>query len=61
MHFRLNASLRLLISSRGSKKEMKNIKSSLAASLLIIGGLIFSLCQNGIITSSVPALATHHY
>ena len=34
---------------------MKNIKSSLAASLLIIGGLIFSLCQNGIITSSVSA------
>ena len=35
---------------------MKNIKSSLAASLLIIGGLIFSLCQNGIITSSVNSL-----
>src|SRR6185295_2778429 len=34
---------------------MKISKSSLAASLLIAGGLIFSLCLNGVVTSSVSA------
>jgi hypothetical protein len=34
---------------------MKTIKSSLAASLLIVGGLIFSLCLSGLVTSSVSA------
>lgn len=34
---------------------MKNIKSSLAASLLIVGGLIFSLCLSGIVTRSASA------
>ena len=34
---------------------MKGIKSSLAASLLIVGGLIFSLCLSGLVTSSVSA------
>ena len=34
---------------------MKNLKSSVAASLLIVGGLIFSLCASGVGTSSVSA------
>src|SRR4051794_12300336 len=34
---------------------MKNSKSSLAASLLIIGGLVYSLCLNGVVTSPVSA------
>jgi len=34
---------------------MKNLKSSLAASLLIVGGLIFSLCLGALVTSTVSA------
>src|SRR5215217_1895990 len=34
---------------------MKSMKLSLAASLLIIGGLIVSLCLSGLVTSSVSA------
>src|SRR5215217_1644135 len=34
---------------------MKNLKSSLTASLLIVGGLIFSLCLSGVVTSRVSA------
>src|SRR5215213_9685874 len=34
---------------------MKSMKSSLAASLLIVGGLIFSLCLSGLVTSNVSA------
>jgi hypothetical protein len=34
---------------------MKKLKSSLAASLLIVGSLVFSLCLTGVVTSSVSA------
>jgi hypothetical protein len=34
---------------------MKNLQSSVAASLLIVGGLILSLCASGVGTSSVSA------
>ena len=34
---------------------MKNLKSSLAASLLIACGLVYSLCLNGVVTSPVSA------
>src|SRR5690349_8532812 len=37
------------------KAHMKNLKSSVAASLLIVGGLILSLCVSGVGTSSVSA------
>ena len=34
---------------------MKQLKSSLAASLLIVGGLVYSLCLSGLVTNSVSA------
>ena len=34
---------------------MKNLKSWLAASLLIVGGLIYSLCLSGLVTNRVSA------
>ena len=34
---------------------MKNLKSWLAASLLIVGGLVYSLCLSGVVTSTVSA------
>jgi len=34
---------------------MKSLKSSLAASLLLVGSLVFSLCLSGVVTSSVSA------
>src|SRR5215213_5374833 len=37
------------------EQDMKRMKLSLAASLLIVGGLIFCLCLSGLVTSSVSA------
>src|SRR5215217_8043294 len=36
-------------------RRMKHLKSWLAASLLIVGGLIYSLCLSGLVTNSVSA------